>query len=62
MRTEWLIIDVTAVRSLARAENGLFLEILSVFRTIQATIVVGQPLCDLETPPWGQKNLLRIIQ
>ena len=52
MKIEWLIADVTAVGSptSTRAESAVFCVILDVFWPLWATLVAGEPLCDLETP------------
>ena len=50
MKIEWLIADVTAVGSPARAESAIFWVIFDVFWPIWATFVAEEPLCDLETP------------
>ena len=61
MKIEWLVTNVTADRSLARAESEEFRVFDDVFRPIQAAFVVGKPLCDLELPAQGLQTLLRII-
>ena len=56
MKREWLVTDATAVESPDRAERanlGVITYILmagSIFWPIQAVSVVGEPLCDVETP------------
>ena len=42
--------DVTAVGSPDRAERAILGMILGVFWSIQATFVVGEPLCDVGIP------------
>ena len=60
MKIEWLDPHVTAAGS-PRAElcvffnDGDFLTILDVFRSIRAAFVVGEPVCDVKTP--SSKNL-----
>ena len=47
MKIEWLRTNVTAVGSPARvASDGDF----RVFWPVEAAFVVGEPICDLETP------------
>ena len=43
MKIEWLVTDVTSVRSRARAERDIFGVIFGLFCLIQATFVVGEP-------------------
>ena len=50
MKIEWLIVPVTASGSPARAEYEILKMIVCIFWSIQAAIVVGGPLCDLEIP------------
>ena len=50
MKIEWLTANATAVGSPARIENGLFLGDFGHFWPVQATIVAGEPLFDLEIP------------
>ena len=54
MKIEWMVTDVTAVRSPDRAERAILGVILAGrffdFWPIQATFVVGEPLCDVGTP------------
>ena len=47
MKIEWFVTDVTAVRSPRKAESDIFEVILEVFWSIQATVVVREPLCDV---------------
>ena len=49
MKTEWLTVDVTSVGSTDRVERDI-LRVLLVFLPVQATFVVGEPLCDLGIP------------
>ena len=46
MTVEWLVADVTSVRSPARAEHDIFGVILGVFWQTQDLLVVKEPLCD----------------
>ena len=46
MKIEWLIANMTAVRSPDRAERDMLGMILDVFWPIQAASVVGETLCD----------------
>ena len=50
MTIEWLVTDVTAVRSPDGAERAILGLILGVFWKIQAVCVVGEPLSDVGTP------------
>ena len=52
MKIEWLVTDVTAVRSPDRAERAILRATLAgrLFLLIQAVFVVGEPLCDVGTP------------
>ena len=50
LKIEWLVASLTAVRSLARVEHDILGMILDVFWPVQAAVVVGEPLCDLEIP------------
>ena len=47
---EWLIANVTAVGSPTRSESAVCCVIFDVFWPIWAALVVGEPLCDTETP------------
>ena len=46
---EWLITDVTPVRSPARAESKI-MDDFGVFWPIQVAFVVGESLCNLKSP------------
>ena len=61
MKIEWLNTNMTAIGSPAKAESEIFWVVLGVFLPIWAAIVVGEPLCELETPSWVLRTLLRII-
>ena len=52
MKIEWLVSDVTAVRSFDRAEHAISGVILAgrFFLPIHTAFVVLEPLCDVETP------------
>ena len=50
MKTEWLVINVTAVESPGRAERVILGVILGIFWSIQAVFVVGGPVCGVLTP------------
>ena len=51
MKTEWLVADVTSVRSPGISiEPDILGMIPGIFLPIQATCVVGEPLCDVNTP------------
>ena len=50
MIIEWLLADVTPVRSPDRAERDILGMILGVFWPIQVVFVTGEPLCDVGTP------------
>ena len=51
MKREWLVTDVTPVRSVDRAEQAILGVILAAsFLSIQGTFVVVEQLCDLRTP------------
>ena len=50
MKIEWLVANVTPVESPDRAERDLLGMLLDVFWPIQATVMVGQPLCDIGIP------------
>ena len=50
-----------AVGSPVRAQSELRWVILGVSQQIQAAIVVGEPLCDLEVPFWALVTPLRFI-
>ena len=49
MKIEWLIANVTPVRSPARAERDILGMILDVFSPIQAPFVVEEALSDVAT-------------
>ena len=53
MKIEWLVTDVTAVRSPDIAERAILGAILAgaLFCPIQCVFVIGEPLCDVGTPP-----------
>ena len=61
MKIEWLITNVTAVGSPDRAERAISGMILGIFCLIQATFVVGEPLCDVRAPSWALITLFRTI-
>ena len=61
MKIEQLSTNVAAIGSPARAKAELFWVILGVFQSIRVAIVVGEPLCDLETPSYGLKALFRTV-
>ena len=46
MKVEWIFTNVTVVGSPEKAEHDNLGMILDVFRPIEATDVVGEPLCD----------------
>ena len=50
MKIEWLIADVTSVRSPARTKRDIFGVILNVSWPIQSAFVVEEPLCNLGKP------------
>ena len=50
MKIEWLVTNETAVGYPDRAERVIFGVILGVFLPIQATFVIGEPLCDVGVP------------
>ena len=52
IKTESLVVDVTAVGSLDRAEHTILGMIVAwrVFLPIQVVFVVGEPLCGIGTP------------
>ena len=50
MKIEWLLADVKAVGLPDRAERDILGVILDVFWSIQAVLVAGEPLCDIEIP------------
>ena len=50
MKIEWLVADVTVVRSPDRAEGAISRVILGIFWPIQATFVVEKPLCVVRIP------------
>ena len=50
MKIEWLVTDVTAVGSPDRAGRAILGVILAVFLSTWATLVVGEPFCDLGIP------------
>ena len=50
IKIEWLVDDVIPVGSPDRAECGMLGIMLDVFWSIQATFVVGEPLCDEGIP------------
>ena len=51
MKKEWLVSDVTVVRSPDRVERAILGVILArFFLPIQAAFVVGEPLCGVGTP------------
>ena len=50
MKIEWLVDNLTAVGSPDRGERAILGVILGDFWPIQATCVVGEPLCDVKKP------------
>ena len=50
MKIEWLVTDVTSVRSRARAERDIFGVIFGVSWAVQTAILVGEPLGDVRIP------------
>ena len=50
MKTEWLVANVTPVRSPDRAKHAILGMILDVFSSIQATFVVRELLRDVGIP------------
>ena len=50
MKIEWLVTNMTSVKSHASAEYAIFGGILDFLWPIQAVIVIGEPLCDVEIP------------
>ena len=61
MKIKWIVADVTPVGSSDRAEHAILGVILGVFLPIQATFVVGEPLCDVGISSWALITLLRVI-
>ena len=59
--TEWLAADVTPVGSPAKDERDILGMILDVVWPIQASFVVGEPLCDIEISPCSRITLPRGI-
>ena len=50
MRTEWLVADVTSVRSPDRGEREILGMILGVFWSFQVASVIEEPRCDVGAP------------
>ena len=50
MKSEWLLTNVTVIRSPVSAESIFLSDFGRFFPQIQATIVVWEPLCDILTP------------
>ena len=50
MKTKWLVANVTAVESPARAKRDILGMILDGFPPIQADFVVGEPVCGVGIP------------
>ena len=50
MKIVLLNTNVTAIGSPARAKTELFWVGFGVFQLIRVAIVLGEPICDLETP------------
>ena len=50
MQNEWLVANVTSIRSPTRAKRDIFWMILDIFWPIQANFVVGEPLCGVKNP------------
>ena len=52
MKIEWLVTDLTSVRSPDRADCAILGMILgwALFWPIQAVFLVGEAFCDIETP------------
>ena len=57
MKVEWLVVDSSAVGSLISAESEELRVTSAVFWPMRATFLIGEPLCDLETPSWTLKFL-----
>ena len=59
MKIEWLVTNVTAVRSPDSAERAILKAILAdrFFSPIQAVFVVGESLCAVGTPSWALISL-----
>ena len=58
MKIKWLIANVTAAGSPARAKRDILEVMLDVFWPIQATFVIGEPFCDLQIPSCALITLL----
>ena len=50
MKMTWLVTNVTPIRSPNRAECDILGMVLDLIWSIQATFVVGEPLCDVGGP------------
>ena len=62
MKIEWLVTNVTGIRSPDRAEHAIWeLFWRGLLWQIQAVFVVGGPLCDVGTPSRALIILLRGI-
>ena len=61
MNLNWLIANVTSVRSPVRANRDILEMILDSFWPIQAAFVVREPLYDVGFSSWALITLLRII-
>ena len=58
MKIEWLVTDVTAVRSPDRAECYILGMIFDIVWPIQATAVVGEPFCLVGEIPLSPNGLI----
>ena len=52
LKIDWLVTNVTPVGCPDRGERAKLGMIMRVFWSIQATFVVGEPLCDVGVPPF----------
>ena len=57
MEIKWSVVDVTAVRSPDRAD---ILGVVMPGQCFQALFVIGEPLCDVETPSWALVTLPKV--
>ena len=65
MKMEWLITNILAADCPIRVESEVFWAIFDVFWPSWAAFVVGESLCDLETPCQAKKmydHLMKLEQ
>ena len=56
MKIKWLVTDVTPVGSPDRAERAILVMIFGIFWADSGPFVIGEPLCDVESPSRALHN------